>query len=293
MPASSLRAKPGTSSIRPANSRWPSTTSSIGGLGGDGRVAGRLVEERQLAEAAPGPSVATLLAVPADLAVPLDDHEELAAGRALADEDLARLDLHVLGPAGDERQLLLGAGRRRAAPGRGARGRRRVRDMGRESNDRRAPDVAKVRRRLRVGESGSGIGTAGQVASDRTQDFDAHPVTRKIRPRPDPTDLRRHTPCPRPSASTSAPPTRSSRVLEAGEPVVIPNAEGVAHHALGRRLLQDRRGPRRRGGQAPGHHQPRPHDPLGQAPHGHQLDDRHRRQEVHAAGDLAPASCRS
>ena len=83
---------------------------------------------------------------------------------------------------------------------------------------------------------------------------------------------RRNPPCPRPSASTSAPPTPSSRVLEAGDPVVIPNAEGVAHHPVGRRLLQGRRGPRRRGRQAPGHHQPRPHDPLGQAPHGHQLD---------------------
>ena len=58
-------------------------------------------------------------------------------------------------------------------------------------------------------------------------------------------------------------------VLEAGEPVVIPNAEGGAHHPVGRRLLQERRGARRRGGQAPGHHQPRPHHPLGQAPHGH------------------------
>ena len=71
-------------------------------------------------------------------------------------------------------------------------------------------------------------------------------------------------------------------VLEAGEPVVIPNAEGVPHHPVGRRVLQDRRGARRRGRQAPGDHQPRSHDPLGQAPHGHQLVDRHRRQGVHA-----------
>ena len=34
-------------------------------------------------------------------------------------------------------------------------------------------------------------------------------------------------PCPRPSASISAPPTPSSRVLEAGDPVVIPNSEGA------------------------------------------------------------------
>ena len=69
-------------------------------------------------------------------------------------------------------------------------------------------------------------------------------------------------------------------VLEAGEPVVIPNAEGAPHDPVGRRVLQDRRGPRRRGRQAPGDHQPRSHDPLGQAPHGHQLVDRHRRQGV-------------
>ena len=31
-------------------------------------------------------------------------------------------------------------------------------------------------------------------------------------------------------------------VLEAGEPVVIPNAEGGADHPVGGRLLQDRRG---------------------------------------------------
>ena len=81
--------------------------------------------------------------------------------------------------------------------------------------------------------------------------------------------LRRNPPCPRPSASTSAPPTPSSAVLEAGDPVVIPNAEGARTTPVGRRLLQERRGARGRGGQAPGHHQPRPHDPLGQAPHGH------------------------
>ena len=57
-------------------------------------------------------------------------------------------------------------------------------------------------------------------------------------------------------------------VLEAGEPDRHPQRRGRPHHAVGRRLLQVRRGARRRGGQAPGHHQPRPHHPLGQAPHG-------------------------
>ncbi len=46
-------------------------------------------------------------------------------------------------------------------------------------------------------------------------------------------------------------------VMEGGEPVVIPNAEG-AHHPVCRRLYQDRRAYGRPGGKASGHHQPRP-----------------------------------
>ena len=48
-------------------------------------------------------------------------------------------------------------------------------------------------------------------------------------------------------------------VMEGGEPVVIPNAEGGAHHAVGRRGHEDRRAARRPGGQAPGRHQPGEH----------------------------------
>ena len=59
-------------------------------------------------------------------------------------------------------------------------------------------------------------------------------------------------------------------VLEGGEPTVIANAEGCPDHALGRGLLQVRRGPRRRGRQAPGHHQPGPDHPVREAPHGRQ-----------------------
>ena len=50
-----------------------------------------------------------------------------------------------------------------------------------------------------------------------------------------------------------------------------PQRRGRADDAVGRRLLQVRRGAGRRGRQAPGHHQPGPHRPLGQAPHGRQL----------------------
>ena len=67
-----------------------------------------------------------------------------------------------------------------------------------------------------------------------------------------------------------------------------PERRGWAHHPVGRGLLQDRRGARRRGGQAPGHHQPRPDHPLGEAPHGDVVDRRHRRQGVHGPGDLGP-----
>src|SRR5262249_10273297 len=38
-------------------------------------------------------------------------HEELGAGAALGDQHLAGVDLHVLGPPGDQLQVLLGQGR--------------------------------------------------------------------------------------------------------------------------------------------------------------------------------------
>ena len=45
------------------------------------------------------------------LAVPLEDHEELVAGLALGHEGLAGRDLDVLGPLGDQLEVLAGAGR--------------------------------------------------------------------------------------------------------------------------------------------------------------------------------------
>ena len=77
-------------------------------------------------------------------------------------------------------------------------------------------------------------------------------------------------------------------VLEGGEAVVVPNAEGARTTPVGGRILEGRGDPRRRGGQAAGHHQPGPHDPLGQARDGHVLDRRDRRQELDPAGDLRP-----
>ena len=67
-----------------------------------------------------------------------------------------------------------------------------------------------------------------------------------------------------------------------------PERRGVADDSVGGRLLEGQRGARRRGREAPGHHEPRPHDPVREASHGHELDDRHRRKEVHRAGDLGP-----
>ena len=45
-------------------------------------------------------------------------------------------------------------------------------------------------------------------------------------------------------------------VMEGGEPVVIPNAEGSPHDSLRRRVHEDRRAPGGPGGQAPGRDQP-------------------------------------
>ena len=60
---------------------------------------------------------------------------------------------------------------------------------------------------------------------------------------------------------------------------------GRPHHPVGGRVLQVRRGARRRGGQAAGGHQRRPHHPLGQAPHGQRLGGEDRRQDLHAPAD--------
>ena len=54
MPASSLREKPGTSSMMPGELALAEHDELHVGLGDDGRVAGRLVEQRELAERRPG-----------------------------------------------------------------------------------------------------------------------------------------------------------------------------------------------------------------------------------------------
>ena len=79
-------------------------------------------------------------------------------------------------------------------------------------------------------------------------------------------------------------------VLEAGEPSVIPNAEGarttpsvVAFSKTGEVLVGEV-------AKRQAITNPDRTDPLGQAPHGHRLEDRHRRQGVHSARRSAPAS---
>ena len=62
----------------------------------------------------------------------------------------------------------------------------------------------------------------------------------------------------------------------------------IPHDPVGCRLHEGRRGAGRRDRQAPGRHQRRPHHCLGQAPHGHRLVRRRRRQEVHPAGGFGP-----
>ena len=61
---------------------------------------------------------------------------------------------------------------------------------------------------------------------------------------------------------------------------------GFPDDPVHRRLRAQRRGARRRGREASGGDQPGPDHPLGQAGNGIQLVHRHRRQEVHPAGDL-------
>ena len=64
---------------------------------------------------------------------------------------------------------------------------------------------------------------------------------------------------------------------------------GFPDDPVGRRVLQERRDPGRRGRQAPGDHEPRPDRPLRQASHGRQgLGPGRGRQALDAAGDLGP-----
>ena len=119
----------------------------------------------------------------------------------------------------------------------------------------------------------------------------------------------------RSSASTSAPPTRASPIMEGNTTQGDREQRRRAHDAFDRRLPGRRRDPRRRLGQAPGGHQPQEHALRGQAPdrpqvrrkgsaEGHRPDalqdrrgrqrrrlGRGARQEARAAADLAPRSC--
>ena len=81
------------------------------GLGDDGRVAGRLLEERELTEGVARADRRDLAAVPAHLGLALEDHEELVAGLALGHERLPGRDADLLGPLGDQLEVLAGAGR--------------------------------------------------------------------------------------------------------------------------------------------------------------------------------------
>src|SRR5581483_7610155 len=69
-PARSLREKPGTSSMIPANSRWPSTTTSIGVSATTVALRGARSSRASSPKASPGPSVATLRPLRVTLAVP-------------------------------------------------------------------------------------------------------------------------------------------------------------------------------------------------------------------------------
>ena len=71
-------------------------------------------------------------------------------------------------------------------------------------------------------------------------------------------------------------------VIEGGEPTVIVNQEGSRIDAVGRRVRQGWRAPRRPGGQAPGRHESRADGVLRQAVHGPEVQRGARRGGTHA-----------
>ena len=111
MPARSLRAKPGTSSISPANSRWPSTTSSMSVSATTVALRGAFSSSASSPNESPGPSVAILRALAGHPRRAVEDHEELVAGFTLGHEGLPRGDPYVLRPPGHQLEVLAGAGR--------------------------------------------------------------------------------------------------------------------------------------------------------------------------------------
>ena len=111
MPTRSLRAKPGTSSMSPANSRWPRTTSSMSVSATTVALRGAFSRRASSPKESPGPSGRDLATLPGHLRGPVEDHEELVAGLTLGDEGLPRGDPYVLRPPGHQLEVLAGAGR--------------------------------------------------------------------------------------------------------------------------------------------------------------------------------------
>ena len=110
MPARSLREKPGTSSMMPANSRWPSTTSSTSLSATTVALRGALSSRASSPKAWPGPEGGDPAALAGDLGGALQEHEELVPGLALGHEDLAGRDPDVFRPAGDQLEVFSRAG---------------------------------------------------------------------------------------------------------------------------------------------------------------------------------------
>src|SRR5438105_9222600 len=81
------------------------------GLGHDCRVARRLLEQGEFPERVARTEGRDLATVPGHRGGAADDHEELVAGLALGDEDLAGRDVDVLGPFCHQLEVLAGAGR--------------------------------------------------------------------------------------------------------------------------------------------------------------------------------------
>ena len=252
-------------------------------------LRGALSRSASSPKTSPGPRVATLRPWRLDLGLALDDHEELAAGRALAHEDLAGRDRPSRPrPAGHQLRAPSGAGREERHLG-------EVVDEGiaachgRESNEPCRGEGPLARSSLRAG-----IATPRLKLLAIDSRFPVSTTSASTRHPSNPTTLNPEvTPMPKAVGIDLGTTNSVVSVLEARRARRHPQRRGGPHHPVGRRVLEDRRGPRRRGRQAPGDHQPRSHDPLGEAPHGHRLDDRHRRQEVQRRRRSPPASCRS
>ena len=213
-----------------SNSRWPSMASSSRRPAVTVALRGARSRRARSPKNPPGPEGRDLAAVALDPGLPVDDHEELGARRALADDDLPGVDVDVLGQLRHHRCSSFleqaeksGTWSRCRRTSRCGPWRASCHGLVLRLCGGQAVRAGNSESRMKVDsvtlKSGSGL----HASSRRTPAAISNPL-----PHPHICPLWRHVTCPRPSESTSAPPTPSSRSSRPASPSSSPTPRVAA-----------------------------------------------------------------